>query len=66
MNNNCDGSGPHASNPEVRVLRTSGQSNMILCFNCYLREIGWRREANKHVCHPFDLPEWRSLNVYQP
>lgn len=68
QNWNCDGSGPH-SGPEVRILRigaTADQGNMILCRNCFNREIAFREDRNRDLgkdCQ-FELPAWDSLEVY--
>lgn len=67
-NPNCDGSGPHHGQ-QVRVLPvTKGPngSNAILCWNCFLNELRWRKERNKDLAKDcqFDLPRWHSLKVY--
>jgi hypothetical protein len=64
-NSNCDGSGPHTQG-EVRILPTGPHSNAILCSQCYIRELAWRRERNKDLAPDvrFDLPTWDSLKVY--
>lgn len=67
QNNNCDGSGPCSPvNQQVRVLPTGGDSNAILCFACYNREISYRRERNKELSKDcqFALPKWEDLKVY--
>ncbi len=69
QNWNCDGSGPHCG-PEVRVLRigaTADQGNMILCRNCFNREIDFRVERNRELAKDcaFQLPAWDSLEVYK-
>lgn len=67
MNPNCDGSGPHILNGEVRVLPTGGDGNAILCKLCYKREIAFRKERNRELSEDckFKLPAWESLKVYQ-
>lgn len=62
----CDGGGPCSTNPEVRVLPTGGDSNAILCFNCYMREINFRMDRNKELSkeNKFKIPAWNSLKVY--
>lgn len=73
-NCNCNGSGPH-SGEEVRVLPTGGDSNAILCFSCYRREMNFRQERNSEQAGrfgwpvlsesaKFKLPAWESLKVY--
>jgi len=69
-NDNCDGSGPH-SGEQVRVLPTGGDSNAILCFSCYRREMNFRAYRNSKAAKPqlsddakFKLPPWESLKVY--
>ena len=67
QNPNCDGS--HCVRPGlVRVLPTGGDSNGILCYHCFVHEIGWRRDRNKTLeeSAQFPLPEWQSLRVYNP
>lgn len=66
QNNNCDGSGPHSCNPEVRVLSTGGDSNGILCYLCYCKEIEFRRERNRELSKDcqFKIPAWNDLKVY--
>lgn len=66
MNPNCDGSGPHILNGQVRVLPTGGDSNAILCKLCYRREIAFRRDRNKELGKDaqFKLPAWEELKVY--
>lgn len=65
QNPNCDNF--YCLNPksEVRVLPTGPDSNAILCHNCYLIELDYRRyrnrEANKKL---FSLPQWEALTVY--
>lgn len=69
MNTNpmCDGSGP-CSAGEVRVLPTGGEGNAILCKSCFHRELAWRKERNRELSKDcqFKLPEWDSLNIYNP
>jgi hypothetical protein len=62
---NCDGSGPHCAG-EVRVLPTGGDSNLILCKNCFNHEIAYREDRNKDLSKDarFKLPTWESLRVY--
>lgn len=68
QNNNCDGSTSNRCLPlgEVRVLPSGGNSNIILCFNCYRHEIAWRKERNKELSKDcqFKLPKWEDLKVY--
>lgn len=66
QNNNCDGSHCLSDHGELRVLPTGGQSNAILCKNCYYNEIEWRSMRNKELeksCQ-FRLPPWESLKTY--
>jgi len=66
MQNNCDGSGPHASG-EVRVMPTGGDGNLILCRHCWNREVEYRRDRNKALGDfaKFALPTWESGKVYE-
>ncbi len=67
-NNNCSGSGPHASG-ECRVMPTGGGGNMIFCRYCWERELQYRGERNHSVLHPvafpFDLPRWENAAVHE-
>ena len=67
-NPNCDGNGPHSLWHEIRVLPTGGASNLNLCRLCHSREILWRAERNCELSadNTFDLPEWDSLQIYEP
>lgn len=65
QNPNCDGSGPHKAG-EVRVLPTGGDSNGILCFACFNREMIFRRQRNFELSEDckFAIPKWASLKIY--
>jgi hypothetical protein len=68
QNPNCDGSGPHDPG-EVRVLPLGSQpnhGNLILCRQCFGRELSFRRERNWSLSKDckFKLPPWESLEVY--
>jgi hypothetical protein len=65
---NCDGSGPHVANGEVRILPLDGGANAILCGRCFTREIKWRRLRNITLVgdQKFDLPKWKTLQIYTP
>ena len=72
-NPNCDGSHCRTSTGTIRVLPTGGDSNALLCFTCYLREMQYRRERNSPLAKPqlsddakFLLPPWESLKDYKP
>lgn len=65
-NPNCDGGQCRKVTGEVRVLPTGGDSNGILCRDCYAYEMQFRRERNRDLspdCQ-FALPAWESLRVY--
>jgi hypothetical protein len=68
QNNNCDGgtNGDCSSNPQVRVLPTGGDSNLIVCWRCYGKEIKFRTERNLSLGkrEQFDLPKWENLKIY--
>jgi len=63
--NNCDGSGPHTLGT-VKLLPSGGDSNLILCRACWLREILYRAERNQSLGEfaQFALPTWESGKVY--
>ena len=65
MQNNCDGSGPHAEGA-VKVMRCGGSSNLILCRNCWQRELNYRHMRNRDLGRDFkfDLPAWETAEVY--
>ena len=69
MNNPmCDGSGP-CSPGEVRVLPIGSipdHGNMILCSQCFWREIVWRTARNRELSKDcaFKLPQWADCAVY--
>lgn len=66
MNNDCCGSGPHTAG-EVRVLPAGGDSNLILCFRCFHRELAYRRQRNTELGEfaQFALPKWTDLKLYE-
>lgn len=63
--NNCHGSGPHQPG-DVRVLPTGRDGDLILCRNCYEREILYRVKCNRELedFAKFDLPAWEVLKIY--
>ena len=65
-NPNCDGDTCKQSTGEVRVLPSGGDSNLILCYDCFLHEIKFRYERNKELSFDcrFDIPNWLDLKVY--
>jgi hypothetical protein len=65
-NNNCCGSGPHASG-EVRVMPSGGDSNLILCRSCWRRELTYRNERNQTLATDclYELPRWEGAKVYE-
>jgi len=66
MNPNCSGSSCQRTGGETRILPIGGNSNLIVCFECYLVEMEWRRERNHDLgvdCQ-FKLPNWTDLKVH--
>lgn len=67
-NPNCDGGtdGDCSSNPQVRVLPTGGEGNLIVCWRCFGREMEYRRERNRELSKDcqFKLPKWEDLKIY--
>lgn len=66
-NPNCDNRRCCSTKGEVRVLPIGGDSNAILCANCYYYEMGFRRERNKALgtANQFKLPKWDDLEIYE-
>lgn len=65
-NPNCDGAHCRTGTGEVRKLPTGGDSNAILCRDCFRHEDQWRRERNRELeaSAQFDIPTWEDLEVY--
>jgi len=65
-NANCDGAHCLYATGEVRSLPAGGDSNIILCRECYLHELRWRKDRNRDLADDckFKLPAWHSLKVY--
>jgi hypothetical protein len=63
---NCDGSGPHSSNPEVRVYPLGAGGNLILCSKCFYRENQWRAQRTREVGDKTAWPQidWNTAEVY--
>lgn len=66
QNPNCDGAHCTVERGEVRLLPMESAGNAILCYSCFLHELGFRRQENYRL-NPsvrFALPAWDSLKVY--
>jgi hypothetical protein len=67
INPNCDG-GKCRKNGEVRLLPINKKydGNLILCYDCFLVEIAWRKSRNLDLCKEaqYSLPNWNELQVY--
>lgn len=68
QNPNCDGAHCISSEGETRLLpigRNPHHGNLILCHECFCRELLWRRERNRELAKDcaFALPAWNSLTV---
>lgn len=65
-NPNCDGGRCRQETGEVRALPSGGDSNLILCQDCFNHELGYRRDRNRELGEDskFELPLWDSLAVY--
>ncbi|MFA5759152.1 MAG: hypothetical protein WC942_07350 [Clostridia bacterium] len=48
---------------EVRVVPYCDNGNLILCRNCFIHEMNWRREQI-FLGRKFDIPIWSSLALY--
>lgn len=66
-NPDCDNDKCRSAHGEVRVLPTGGDGNLILCRACFHYELAFRRERNLDLSKDcqFELPEWKSLKVYE-
>lgn len=64
---NCHGADCLEPDGEVRLIPYCG-SNIILCHECYIKEMRWRYERNKSlpVNDHYPIPKWSSLEVYNP
>ena len=72
MNAYCDGGNCTDPNAETRKL-PCGQMNLIVCIDCYNKEIAFRKDRNiqlakngKGFGERWDIPEWDSLAIYEP
>lgn len=65
-NPNCDNEHCKRPDGDVRTLPVGGGGNAILCFDCYLHEMRFRRARNVELgdAAQFDLPDWGTLAVY--
>jgi hypothetical protein len=65
LSNSCDGNGPHGGK-DIRVLPIGGDSNLLVCHYCFVREIDYRIERNRGLSNEckFDLPSWKNLKIY--
>lgn len=59
----CDGSHCVNDSGEVRVVPYCDNGNLILCRNCFIHEMNWRREQI-FLGRKFDIPIWSSLALY--
>ena len=50
---------------EVRLLSYGGLGHIVVSRISYDKEMKFRKERNKTVCSPYDIPSWESLEVYQ-
>lgn len=66
QNPNCDSN--RCKNPEgqIRSLPLNSDSNLLLCYACYLFETKFRVEFNKACSEDSKLPilTWNDLKVY--
>lgn len=67
QNPNCDKNKCINPNGEVRLLPYGGGANMIVCYDCYLHEVGFWRTQRKVNLWPEaeEIPEWEDLKVYE-
>ena len=66
-NPNCDGDRCTHEKGEVRVHPTGGDSNAILCRECFQYEMAYRRIRNRDLGNAFQfkLCKWEDLRVYE-
>lgn len=50
---------------EVHILPYGGGGNIIVSRASYNKEMQFRKERNKEVFSPYDVPSWESLEVYR-
>lgn len=70
INPNCDGCHCVHENGEVRKLPLESGGNLILCNQCYLEEINWRKDENRYLSMTdqddfFSTPSWEELEIYE-
>ena len=61
MNHICQGN--YSCNPalqETRILPVYSTGNLIVCYQCYKKEIKYRCERNQQGMS-FSIPQWKSL-----
>jgi hypothetical protein len=63
---NCDNDKCQKPDGEIRTLPLGGGANILVCYDCYLSEIAYRRERNRTLDKSarFDLPAWGLLDIY--
>lgn len=68
LNPNCEGDRCHVRSGQVRKMRMGrvGRANGILCRACWAHELQFRRDRNRNLeaFAQYDLPSWRSGEVY--
>jgi hypothetical protein len=67
---NCDGAGPHSTDPEVRRYPLGGGANLILCSACTARENRYRVIRANDKQNPIDpaafpVHAWSTLKTYE-
>jgi hypothetical protein len=65
-NYNCDGGNCTTEDGEVRRLPCGAGTNLILCRECYDREMSFRQERNNaYGKWLFQVPKWEELSVVE-
>jgi hypothetical protein len=65
-NYNCDGGNCTTEDGEVRRLPCGRSLNLILCRECYDREMDFRQRRNTSSGKSlFQLPKWEELKVVE-
>jgi len=64
---NCQGADCLEPDGEIRLIPCGGGGDLILCHECYMKEMLWRHERNKSlpVENKYPIPRWSNLEVWR-